>query len=263
MQKSLRIAMAVAGLSLVSMGMARAQTVNASARTTSPKTEVDARWKESLDAFAADDLAHAPKAGGVLFVGSSSIRLWGDLEKQFDQQPVVIKRGFGGSRLSDVARYLDQLVLPYKPRLVVVYAGDNDLAEGATPADVEKSFATLVEGVRAALPETRIAYLSIKPSPLRASLMPAIRETNERISAYSASVANLDFIDIYSKMLDTAGQPRPELFLGDKLHLNAEGYAVWQKEIAAHLVLPETRPAAPLLASNRTSAPAVLQTASR
>jgi len=259
MQKSLRIVMAVAGLSLVSLGVARAQVVNASARTTAPKAEVDARWKESLDAFAADDLAHAPESGGVLFVGSSSIRLWSDLEKQFDQQPVVIKRGFGGSRLSDVARYLDQLVLPYRPRLVIVYAGDNDLAEGATPADVAKSFATLVEGVHAVLPETRIAYLSIKPSPLRASLMPAIQETNQRISSYSDSVANLDFIDIYSKMLDAQGQPRPELFLGDRLHLNAEGYAVWRKEIAAHLGVQAPRQTAPVA----LAVPSAVQTAAR
>ena len=254
MQKSLRIAMAVAGLSLVTMGVARAQIVQAVARGSLQKSEVDARWKESLDAFAAADRANAPQAGGVLFVGSSSIRLWSDLEKQFDQQPGVIKRGFGGSRLSDVARYLDQLVLPYKPRLVIVYAGDNDLAEGASAQDVAKSFATLVEGVREALPETRIAYLSIKPSPLRAALMPAIREANALISAYSATVPNLDFIDVYTRMLDSAGQPRAELFLADRLHLNAEGYAVWQKEIAAHLAPPAPPAVAPPAAAVQTAA---------
>jgi lysophospholipase L1-like esterase len=92
--------------------------------------------------------------------------------------------------------------------------------------------------VRAELPQTRIAYLSIKPSPLRASLMPAIRDTNAMIAAYSMTQSNLDYIDIYSKMLDAQGQPRPELFREDHLHLNAQGYALWKKEISAHLAMP-------------------------
>ncbi|GAA0767101.1 GDSL-type esterase/lipase family protein [Ideonella azotifigens] len=244
MRKSLRTAATVAGLSMVALGAARAQSLTTPLRSpNSARSEIDARWRESLDAFAAADRTAAPQPGGVLFVGSSSIRLWGNLETQFDQQPSVIKRGFGGSRLSDVARYLDRLVLPYQPRLVVVYAGDNDLAEGATPQDVLKSFQTLVEGVKAALPDTRIAYLSIKPSPLRASLMPSIHDTNALIAAYADKTANLDFIDIYSKMLDSQGQPRPELFLEDRLHMNEQGYALWRKEIASHL-LPRQAPQA-------------------
>ena len=198
---------------------------------------IDERWRESLDAFAATDRLHAPVPGGVLFVGSSSIRMWNDLETQF-QTAAVIKRGFGGSRMSDCALYVANLVLPYRPRLVVVYAGDNDLAEGRTPAEVLASFRSFVEQVRAELPRTRIAYLSIKPSPLRASLMPAIVETNALIERYVASVPNLDFIDIYARMLDDEGKPRTDIFMADGLHMNPQGYAIWKTVISSHLAAP-------------------------
>ena len=194
-----------------------------------------ARWKEAFDAFAEADRQHAPAAGGVLFVGSSSIRLWDSLEHDFQALPVVTKRGFGGSRLSDCSDQVARLVLPYKPSVVIVYAGDNDLAEGATPSDVAASFRRFVEAVRKDLPSTRIAYLSIKPSPSRAALMPRVRETNAMIAAYTATVPNLDYIDVFAKMLSSDGAPRPELFKADLLHLNHEGYALWQQEIVAHL----------------------------
>ncbi|ANN69822.1 GDSL family lipase [Bordetella bronchialis] len=193
------------------------------------------RWAESLAAFAAADQAHPPKPGGVLFVGSSSIRLWNDLETEFQSLPVVVKRGFGGSRMLDCARHLHQLVEPYKPRLVLVYAGDNDLAEGRTPEQVLQAFSAFVEGVRQTLPATRIAYISIKPSPSRAGLMPEIRQANALIQAYTLKTRNTDFIDIYTPMLDAAGQPRAELFREDLLHLNARGYALWKQVITAHL----------------------------
>lgn len=198
-------------------------------------TAVASPWKDSFDSFAAADKLRAPPPDGVVFVGSSSIRLWNDLEEQFDTLPRVIKRGFGGSRMSDCAEHRRQLVIAYKPRLVIVYAGDNDLAEGRTPEQVLASYAAFVDGVRKELPATRIAYLSIKPSPLRASLMPLARETNTLIAAYSASQTNLDYIDVYSKMLDDSGSPRAELFLADALHLSDAGYALWKSVIASHL----------------------------
>jgi len=196
---------------------------------------VDNRWDASLAAFAAADKEHPPKPGGVLFVGSSSIRLWSNLESDFSALPVVVKRGFGGSRMMDCTQHLHALVAPYKPHLVLVYAGDNDLAEGRTPEQVLQSFRKFVEGVRADLPRTRIAYISIKPSPLRESLIPQIKETNALIKAYTLTVNNADFIDVYSAMLDDKGNPRTELFREDKLHLNADGYALWKRIITAHL----------------------------
>ena len=230
-----RLALALYGLGMgASLG---AQTQTITTRTAPRATVVvDTRWKESFDAFAAADLQQAPRPGGVLFVGSSSIRLWNDLETQFGDEP-VIKRGFGGSRMLDVTAHVDQLVLPYQPRLIVVYAGDNDLAEGRSPADVLASFTEFVQRVRAALPQTRIAYLSIKPSPLRAALMPQAIEANRLIAQYSAATPNLDYIDIYSRMLGADGQPRADLYGQDALHLNPAGYAVWKSAISPHLVV--------------------------
>ncbi len=123
---------------------------------------------------------------GVLFVGSSSIRLWDALETDFGALPVVIKRGFGGSTLSDCVHYLDRLVVRYRPRTVLVYAGDNDLAEGRTAADVLRQFDAFVHGVHKALPATRIAFISIKPSPARASLLPEIRRANALVEQFAA-----------------------------------------------------------------------------
>lgn len=200
-----------------------------------PLSAIDPRWSESFEAFAAADLKQAPQPGGIVFVGSSSIRLWNDLETRFADQPVVIKRGFGGSQLLDCVELVDRLVLPYRPRLVVLYAGENDLAEGASPRDVAERFTAFVQAVRAALPDTRIAFVSIKPSPLRAGMLASVREANELVRAYSQTAPHLDYIDVFSPMLDAQGQPRAELFLGDRLHLNADGYALWQRIIAPRL----------------------------
>lgn len=217
------------------LGGVLALTLTASAAVRPPFAADPGRWRASFEAFAAADRVHAPAPGGVVFVGSSSIRLWDGLERQFDSLPAIVKRGFGGSRMSDCANHLDRLVVPYKPRLVVVYAGDNDLAEGRSPGEVLASYARFVEGVHEALPDTRIAYLSIKPSPRREALLPAIREANALIAQYSREQPNLDFIDVYSRMLDARGRPRGELFREDALHLNAAGYALWKAVIARHL----------------------------
>jgi lysophospholipase L1-like esterase len=176
-----------------------------------------------------------PAAGGVVFVGSSSIRLWDNLEQQFDVAPVVIKRGFGGSRLEDCNTYLSRLVTPYKPRLVVMYAGENDLAEGRRPEQVLSSFESFVKGVRAQLPDTRIVYVSIKPSLARETLLTEIRATNGLIKDYVAGLSNAKFIDVFTPMLDSKGTPRTDLFSADKLHMNAAGYAIWQAAIAPSL----------------------------
>ena len=196
---------------------------------------IEQRWQSTFDAWAAADRINPPPPGGVLFVGSSSIRLWNNLETQFSALPVIVKRGFGGSLMSDCTAELRRLVLPYKPRLVIVYAGDNDLAEGRTPQQVLKSYTGFVEGVRRALPNTRIAFISIKPSPLREKLLPAIRKTNELVASYTARVKNLDYIDVFTPMLDAKGQPRAELFRADQLHPSAAGYALWRKIVSAHV----------------------------
>lgn len=231
---------------LAGIPFATAQTIVAVHAPTPSRPAVDTRWDASFAAFAAEDKLHQPQSGGVLFVGSSSIRMWSDLETDFKNLPIV-KRGFGGSRMLDCATHLEKLVTPYKPKVVLVYAGDNDLAEGLTPQDVLKSFSTFVDGVRDTLPNTRIVYISIKPSPSRMSLLPQIRETNALIQNYTRAASNAGYIDIFTPMLTASGEPREELFREDALHLNATGYALWRTVISAHLDAPSSVPQATAL----------------
>jgi lysophospholipase L1-like esterase len=200
-----------------------------------PNPVPDLGWEQTAAVFDAADREHAPPPGGVLFVGSSSIRLWNSLQKDFAALPVVINRGFGGSKLSDCVHHLDRLVFPYRPRLVLVYAGDNDLAAGRSADDILARFKAFAEGVRAKLPQTRIAFISIKPSPARAALIQEIRRANALVRDYAATLSNSDFIDVFTPMLDADGRPRAELFREDALHLNAKGYEVWRAVIAPHV----------------------------
>ena len=218
---------------------ASAYAASAPAPTTSTEptasTPSGSRWAMTFATFDADDAAHPRAPGGVLFVGSSSIRLWSDLEAQFANLPVVINRGFGGSQLSDCVRNLSRLVLPYRPRAVLVYAGDNDLAAGVAPRDVLRRFTAFVDGIHAELPWTKIVYISIKPSPARARLLPEIREANDLIRDYAARADGVEYADVFSPMLDANGKPRRELFRGDALHLNPQGYALWKGIIAPYV----------------------------
>ena len=221
---------------LTPLGVAHAQTGPAPAASSAASAERDARWSADLAAFDAADQAQPQPPGGVLFVGSSSIRRWSGLEQQFAPQlPAVIKRGLGGSRIDDWTRQLSRLVLRYRPRLVLLYAGDNDIAEGRSPKAVLDSLKAFVAGVRGSLKHTRIAFISIKPSPRRSQLIANVRETNALVRAYADADPSLEFIDVFTPMLDQAGNPRAELFLPDGLHLNDTGYALWRSVIAARL----------------------------
>lgn len=193
------------------------------------------RWKAELAAFAASDQRRMPPAGGILFVGSSTIRMWQGLEQAFPEQGPVIRRGVGGSRLQEWVEFVPDLVLPYRPRQIVLYAGENDLVEGFGPMDLLGAFVAFVRRVRLQLPEVPIAYVSIKPSPSRMARLEAMREANLLIQTFVLGEPNLDYIELHAAMLDNDGQPRPELYQRDKLHLTREGYALWRQVISAHL----------------------------
>ncbi|WP_445144620.1 GDSL-type esterase/lipase family protein [Dyella sp. Tek66A03] len=185
-----------------------------------------ARWKPDIDAFTAADQAHPPAAGGVLFIGSSSIRFWATLAADFPGVP-VINRGFGGSAIPDATDYAERIVWPYRPRLIVMYAGDNDIAEGASPAQVLASFQAFVTKAREGVPGVPVVYVSIKPSLARLALWSQMQAANEGIRAWAVTQHDVRFVDIAPGMLDAHGQPRAELFRPDGLHMLPAGYALW------------------------------------
>lgn len=154
------------------------------------------------------------------------------MQADFPDEP-VIDRGFGGSEIHDSTAFAVRIIFPYRPRVIVLYAGDNDLAAGMTPDEVVKEYQEFIRTVRERLPETRIAFVSIKPSPSRWYLKNNIIAVNRRIAGLKGR--NLVFIDIFSPMLGSDGNPRTELFKRDRLHLNAKGYRLWASVIRPYL----------------------------
>ncbi|HVD93290.1 MAG TPA: SGNH/GDSL hydrolase family protein [Vicinamibacterales bacterium] len=182
------------------------------------------RWATELAAFENQD-RQAPAIGGVVFVGSSSIRLW-DLAKYFPGLP-AINRGFGGSEIGDSVNHVDLLVIRHKPRTVIFYAGDNDIAAGKSPQQVADAFKAFATKVRAVLPDTRLAFIAIKPSIQRWSLIAQIRQANALVREYCDADDRLGFIDVDGPMLGWDAKPRKDLFIADGLHLSPKGYALW------------------------------------
>jgi len=196
-----------------------------------PEQVSNPAWEADMQRFAALDAQSPPPKGAVLFVGSSSIRMWDSLAADFPGQK-VINRGFGGSEVRDSTWYADRIVIPYAPRLVVLYAGDNDLNAGRTPQQVRDDFVAFVTRVRRDLPHTRIAYISIKPSPSRAQLLPQIIQANALIKQAASGMKQVDFLDVFTPMLGSDGQPQPALFREDMLHMTPAGYAITWRPIA-------------------------------
>jgi len=188
-------------------------------------------WAGDMAQFAAQDAATPPPRGGIEFIGSSSIRMWESLATDFPGQP-VFNRGFGGSEVRDSTWYADRIVIPYAPCKVFFYAGDNDLNSGRSPAQVHDDVVAFVNRVHRDLPRTTVEYISIKPSPSRANLLPAINDANARIKATLAALPNTGYTDVYTPMLGADGQPRAALFREDMLHMTPEGYAIWRKALA-------------------------------
>ena len=188
------------------------------------------KWVDEISKLTKDDSTHAIEPGAVVFVGSSSIKLWKSLTADFPGIR-VINRGFGGSELADSVYYAERIVLPYRPKSVVLYAGDNDIAGGKSAEAVAADFKAFREKVHHALPDTHIYYLSIKYSPSRAKFKASMRQANQLIAADCAQARNCTFVDVNTPMLNAAGEPRPELFRDDLLHMQPAGYAIWTKQL--------------------------------
>lgn len=216
---------------LISAAMLAAIAICANAQETAKGAH---QWESEIKKFEEADRQSPPPTGAVLFVGSSSIRLWRTIEKDFPDTK-VINRGFGGSQIEDSTYFADRIIVPYKPRLVVLYAGDNDLAIGKTRDQVFEDYKAFVAKLRDRLGDVRIAFISIKPSLARWSLADKMVSVNEMIRRYSSKDKRLIFIDVYSAMLGADGKPRPELFVEDGLHMTPAGYALWRSIVAKNL----------------------------
>jgi lysophospholipase L1-like esterase len=182
-------------------------------------------WEKDMAAFAEKDRQQPPPQDAILFVGSSTIRIW-DLKKCFPEL-VTINRGFGGSQYADSARYADRIIVPYKPKRIVIYGGDNDIASGKTPEQVFADFEALIKAIRKGLPDTPIIVLSIKPSIARWDKYMLMQQVNASITGFAQKNANVKFVDLGRELLGGDQKPLADLFQKDGLHMNDKGYAIW------------------------------------
>lgn len=196
----------------------------------------EARFYNDIQQFKKQDSISFPPKNGILLVGSSSFTKWKDVQSYFPKY-TIINRGFGGSVLPDVIRYANDIIIPYHPKQVMIYCGDNDLASSdtITPEIVTRRFKQLFYIIRGKLPAATISFVSIKPSPSRYHLKSKMIETNMMIQKFLKSQKNTSFIDVFNPMLLPDGRPTPSLFVSDSLHMNEKGYAIWKKAIRPHL----------------------------
>ena len=188
-------------------------------------------FEPEILAFEAADRASPPPMGGVVFTGSSSFRLWTNVAADFPGVP-LLNRGFGGSILPEVVQLAPRLVLKYRPHLVLLYAGDNDINAGRTPTDVLNDYRTFASTVHSALPTARIAFVSIKPSPSRWALVDRMREANRLVQQEISRDTLATYVDVFTPMIGADGRPRAELFGPDSLHMTRAGYLIWRAKLA-------------------------------
>lgn len=194
-------------------------------------------FADEISAFKKQDSLTFPPKHAILFVGSSSFRMWKDVQDYFPAYPIV-NRGFGGSAFPDIIRYADQIILPYQPKQILIYCGENDFAgnEKLEPVEVAERFKQLFAIIREKYKKVPIAYVSMKPSPSRKHLMTKFDAANMLIKDFLATKKRTDYIDVYHAMLQEDGTPIPDIFIQDNLHMNAKGYHIWQKIIEPYLL---------------------------
>jgi lysophospholipase L1-like esterase len=182
--------------------------------------------------FKKQDSVHFPAKKAILFIGSSSFTKWTDVQDYFPSHH-IINRGFGGSTLVDVIRYTDDIAFPYKPKQVVIYCGENDVASSDTISveTVVNRFITLFDMIRGKYKKMPVVFISMKPSPSREKFLPKMQAANAAIKAFLNTKKRAVFVDVYPLMLDVEGKPRKELFVEDMLHMNKSGYEIWQKAL--------------------------------
>lgn len=186
-------------------------------------------WND-VQAFKKADSISMPEKEQTLFIGSSSFTIWKDVANYFPAQK-ILNRAFGGSTLSDQIRYVNTVVYPYAPKQIFLYCGENDLAYDSTlqPATVALRLKTLIQLIRKKYPNVPVEYVSIKPSPSRAYMLNKVNTANQLIRKWIKTQPNMHFIDVYTAMMNAAGQPMEDIFGDDRLHMNARGYAIWKQ----------------------------------
>lgn len=195
-------------------------------------------WKD-VQKFKQQDSIAFPESNQILFIGSSSFTKWKDVNDYFPGYK-ILNRAFGGSRLVDLIRYRYEVIYPYNPRQIVIYCGENDFAAKDNPSvdEVMERFNTLYKLIRSKYPTVPLAYVAMKPSPSREHLLPKFSEANKRIKQLLAQDKNAAFIDVYPLMFNKDGSIMKDIFVEDNLHMNAKGYAIWQKAIKPYLKKP-------------------------
>jgi lysophospholipase L1-like esterase len=193
-----------------------------------------ARWEKEVAAYETQDRASPPPPGGLLFTGSSTIRMWTTLAADFPHHP-VINRGFGGTEIVDCTHFADRLIFPHAPKAIYLRCGGNDIHNGKTPAEVFADFQEFVATIHARLPATEIWFISLCPTLARISETAANKKLNELVALYARRTPQVHYIDAWSVSLDTAGHVRSEIFLEDKLHFNAAGYRILAERVRSYL----------------------------
>ncbi|MEK6783266.1 MAG: SGNH/GDSL hydrolase family protein [Bacteroidota bacterium] len=189
--------------------------------------------KEVIKLIAGDSAVN--KKDVILFTGSSSIRLWASLKKDFPNRN-VINRGFGGSEMTDLVNYVDKLIVPYHPNQIFIYEGDNDLGVGKSPEEILVQADKLLLLIREKLPrKTQILFISPKPSLLRWKLKDKYQDYNQKLEAWTKQQKNVTFVDVWTPMLEPDGNVKQDLFLEDSLHMNRKGYDIWAKVIGPYI----------------------------
>lgn len=188
-----------------------------------------------IQKFRKDDSLSAPPANPILFVGSSSFRMWKDVKDYFPGY-TILNRGFGGSGIPHVIQYADDVIFKYNPRQIVIYCGENDLGPDVKGEYIATKFKELFQLIRSRMPGVPIAYISMKPSPRREKFLDAMKDGNKRIKKFLKKQKKAAYIDVYSAMRKEDGSLNTDLFLEDNLHMNSKGYKIWQPLIQPHLI---------------------------
>jgi lysophospholipase L1-like esterase len=191
-------------------------------------------FEREIKVFEAIDQTNPPPQHAIEFLGSSSIRKWRSLARDFPEHK-VFNRGFGGSQISDSVYYFDRIVVPLHPKLIVLYAGSNDINAKKTPERVLADFKELVRKMEEELPDTKLAFISIETSPSRWTQVEKVKEANRLIADFISHDSKLAYLDVFPLMLDKDGKPRPEFYVADRLHMTAKGYAQWKTVIGPYL----------------------------